>query len=222
MIPMNQTIHYLPIFPLPRVVLFPRTRIPLHIFEPRYRKMVADCLNKDRRLGIVQLRHGGRRDSTDESPPIFRVLTIGRIVFERKLEDGKYDILVEGHERARILSEVLHQPYRIAKQQSLQEYIDPNSPRELQHASSEMLQLLRELGEKYPRARKTLKSILSAYTHPGIIADLIAYQFVSQPYDQQCILEELNVIRRVQLVTVQLNMLLTQLAHMPQIERGAE
>ncbi|GAB4323931.1 MAG: LON peptidase substrate-binding domain-containing protein [Candidatus Sumerlaeia bacterium] len=219
---LNQTIHYLPIFPLPRVVLFPRTRIPLHIFEPRYRKMVADCLNKDRRLGIVQLRHGNRRDAAEDNPPVFRVLTIGRIVFERKLEDGKYDILVEGHERARIISEVIHQPYRIAKQISLQEFIEPNSPRELQRAASDMLQLVRELGEKYPRARRSLKSILSAYTHPGIIADLIAYQFVSQPYDQQCILEELNVIRRVQLVSVQLHMLLAQLANLPQIENNAE
>jgi Lon protease-like protein len=219
---MSNTVHYLPIFPLPRVVLFPRTRLPLHIFEPRYRKMVADCLNKDRRLGIVQIRGSAHLEETEESPPVFKVLTIGRIVFERKLDDGKFDILVEGHERARIISEVIHRPYRIAKHKSLQEYLDPDSQQALRHAAHEMLQLVRELGEKYPRARKTLRGILSAHTHPGIIADQIAFHFVTQPYDQQCILEELNVIRRVKLVTVQINMLLAQLAHLPHGDQSGD
>src|SRR3954464_1564507 len=52
----------LPLFPLPNVVLFPNVFLPLHIFEPRYREMVADALKNDRMIGMVLLQSGGDRD----------------------------------------------------------------------------------------------------------------------------------------------------------------
>lgn len=88
----------LPLFPLP-VVLFPGARMPLHIFEPRYRRMVARCLEFDRRFGL--LFH-----DWDESGPFLnepgRIGTVARIEEYRPLEDGRSLILVRGGERLRI------------------------------------------------------------------------------------------------------------------------
>jgi len=75
----------LPIFPLPNVVLFPNVFLPLHIFEARYREMVADALKSDRLIGMVLLRPGWQRDY--EGRPA--VLTMGRDVTSRKMLEAQ-------------------------------------------------------------------------------------------------------------------------------------
>lgn len=104
----------LPIFPLPNLVFFPQTRLPLHIFEPRYRQMIGDALEGDRRIGIVLLRPGWETDYFG-APPVHSVATLGVIEQEFKLDDGRYNLLVGGETRVRILEEVSADPYRIAR-----------------------------------------------------------------------------------------------------------
>lgn len=101
----------LPIFPLPGVVLFPGTLLPLHIFEPRYRAMVSDALAGERLIGMAML------DPTRSAagvPPILPVGGAGRIVEEERLEDGRFNIVLEGVWRYRILREEPSAPYRVA------------------------------------------------------------------------------------------------------------
>ncbi len=69
----------LPLFPLPNVVLFPHMSLPLHIFEPRYRKMVLDALESHRTIGMVLLRPGFEADY-EGRPPVFERGCAGRIV----------------------------------------------------------------------------------------------------------------------------------------------
>src|SRR6266550_2219871 len=104
----------LPLFPLPNLVFFPRTRLPLHVFEPRYRKMITDAVAADQRFGIVLLRPGWEADYFG-TPPIHACGTVGQIEQAVPLEDGRYNILVRGEVRFRIVGEVAHEPYRTAR-----------------------------------------------------------------------------------------------------------
>lgn len=104
----------LPLFPLPNLVFFPETRLPLHVFEPRYRQLVNDVVAADKRFGIVLLRPGWESDYLG-APPIFTTGTLGQIEQAVPLEDGRFNILVRGQVRFRILDEVLREPYRTAR-----------------------------------------------------------------------------------------------------------
>jgi uncharacterized protein len=90
----------LSVFPLGGALLFPRMHLPLHIFEPRYRAMVSDALARDRRIGMVQPRGAG------DPPPLFETGCVGRIVDVEALPDGRFDIVLEGLARFRILREL--------------------------------------------------------------------------------------------------------------------
>src|SRR4249919_2047953 len=94
----------LPIFPLPNVVLFPGVFLPLHIFEPRYREMVADALAGDRVIGMVLLRPGYEHDY-DGHPSVYSVGCSGVITHCERLTDGRYNLILRGLERFRILDE---------------------------------------------------------------------------------------------------------------------
>ena len=104
----------LPLFPLPNIVFFPQTRLPLHVFEPRYRQMVKDVLETDSRFGIVLLRPGWEAEYFG-AQPIFTCGTVGTIEQAVPLEDGRYNIVVRGDVRFRVLDEVSRVPYRTAR-----------------------------------------------------------------------------------------------------------
>ena len=103
----------LPLFPLPNVVLFPNVFLPLHIFEPRYREMVADAIDSDRMIGMVLLRPGWEHDY-DGSPPVYPIGCSGVITHVERLADGRYNIVLRGVERFRILEENHERRYRRA------------------------------------------------------------------------------------------------------------
>ena len=92
----------LPLFPLPNLVFFPRTRLPLHVFEPRYRQMISDAVAADQRFGIVLLRPGWENDYFG-APPIHTLGTVGQIEQAVPLDDGRYNILLLGAQRARFV-----------------------------------------------------------------------------------------------------------------------
>jgi uncharacterized protein len=103
----------LPIFPLPNVVLFPGVFLPLHIFEPRYREMVADALASDRMMGMVLLRPGWQRQY-EGRPPVYPVGCSGVITHVETRPDGRYNIVLRGVERFRIVEEDNARVYRRA------------------------------------------------------------------------------------------------------------
>jgi Lon protease-like protein len=103
----------LPLFPLPNVVLFPNVFLPLHIFEARYRDMVADAVASDRMIGMVLLRPGWERDY-DGRPPVYRVGCSGVVTHVERLPDGRYNLVLRGLERFQILEEDHERSYRRA------------------------------------------------------------------------------------------------------------
>ena len=90
----------LSIFPLAGALLFPRSHLPLHIFEPRYRALVNDALARDRRIGMIQPRDNA------EPPALFDVGCVGHISQVEQLDDGRFNIVLEGLTRFRLLSEL--------------------------------------------------------------------------------------------------------------------
>src|SRR4051812_14749640 len=103
---MSRTIR-VPIFPLPGALLFPRSQLPLHIFEPRYRAMVRDALDGAGLIAMVQPR------DAKEPPAVFDVGCLGKIVGSETMEGGRYNIVLEGVGRIRIAQEAaVDTPYR--------------------------------------------------------------------------------------------------------------
>jgi Lon protease-like protein len=84
----------LPIFPLPRVVLMPRDLLPLHVYEPRYRALVAHCVQNDLPMGIATLKPGWEADY-EMRPPVWPEIGIGRIAGYRLLKDGRSNIVLQ-------------------------------------------------------------------------------------------------------------------------------
>jgi len=97
----------LSIFPLAGALLFPRMHLPLHIFEPRYCAMVSDAMARDRRIGMIQPRGEG------DPPPLFDLGCVGRIAEVEALDDGRYNIVLEGTSLFRVARELdVSTPFR--------------------------------------------------------------------------------------------------------------
>jgi len=106
----------LSIFPLPGAILFPGLQLPLHIFEPRYRALVSDALARDRRIAMIQPRAEG------EPPPLFEIGCVGLIDEVEALEDGRFNIVLEGEARFRLLRELdVATPFRQVEGELLEE-----------------------------------------------------------------------------------------------------
>jgi Lon protease-like protein len=110
----------IPIFPLDDVMVFPDILRPLHIFEPRYRTMVTDALKGDRVIGMIQLRPGYEANY-EGRPPVFQIGCAGVIDQVEQLPDGRYNIVLRGLVKFRILSEDPGRPYRVARVEAILE-----------------------------------------------------------------------------------------------------
>jgi Lon protease-like protein len=103
----------IPIFPLVDVMLFPDMSVPLHIYEPRYKAMVADALKGNRIIGMVLLRPGYEKDY-ERSPSVFPIGCAGVINEVEELPNGEYNIVLGAVTKYRITREEASKPYRLA------------------------------------------------------------------------------------------------------------
>lgn len=98
------TMTRLSVFPLPGALLFPDMHLPLHIFEPRYRAMVSDAMARDRRIGMIQPRPCAEADL--DHPPLFDMGCVGRIAEVEALDDGRYNLILQGVALFRVAREL--------------------------------------------------------------------------------------------------------------------
>jgi Lon protease-like protein len=131
----------IPIFPLPNVVLFPNVFLPLHIFEPRYREMVADALSGDRIIGMALLRPG-YESNYEGRPPVYPLGCAGVITHSEPLSEGRYNIVLRGLEKFRITGEERTKPYRLAQVEPLPEEIAPADRDEIRKHRTKLEALL--------------------------------------------------------------------------------
>jgi Lon protease-like protein len=184
------------LFPLPNLVQFPHVIQPLHIFEPRYREMTADALAGDRLLAMALLRPGWE-SNYEGKPAIYPVACLGKIVADQRLADGRYNLLLQGLSRARILEELdSGRPYRTARVELLAE---------LPPADAAVEQRLRaQLDELLPRwfpvpapMLESLRKLLQTELPLGMLGDIVASALPLEPAFKQQLLESLSVEARL-------------------------
>jgi len=188
-----------PIFPLPRVVLFPGTRLPLHIFEPRYRELTRACLSQqDPLMVVVQLLPGFEADYHGR-PPIYPVGGLGRIVRHRENPDGTFDLLLEAFSRVS-LQELPADglPYRRAAAEYLTDIV-PAQGLDADEMTA-LLSFTHRITEMLQQAEPGFELGLDADEAPGSMTDHVADQLVLAPEGRQAVLECLDIGARVRMV----------------------
>lgn len=192
-----------PVFPLPKLVLFPGTILPLHIFEPRYREMMADALATESRLiAVAQLRPGWE-SAYQGNPAIYETAGIGRIVKHAKGSDGTYDVMVEALARVR-LDELA--PGKLSYRRATATVLRERSPKDGVPASevSALLSLATRVATLVKRALPGFEMQAEQDDAPALLSDRLADQFVLDPADRQDLLETLDVSLRIRSLTLQL------------------
>jgi Lon protease-like protein len=182
------------LFPLPNLVLFPHVVQPLHVFEPRYRQMTADALADDRLLALVLLRPGWEAEY-EGRPPLYPVACLGRIVADQQLPDGRYNLLVRGLTRLKLLGELPdNNPYRTARGELLSDGPLPTV--------GEAKALRKELADKVlPRfaagpPRDQLRELFRGELPLGALCDILGFALPFPVEHKQALLEQLDVTRR--------------------------
>jgi Lon protease-like protein len=187
-----------PLFPLPDVVHFPHLLLPLHIFEPRYREMVADALAGERLIAMALLKPGWT--TTDYSPPIHDTVCLGRITADQQTEDGRYYLVLQGLSRARIVQEEPdEQAYRIAQ---LELQPDPENPFSGAAADAQRRRLLLAFRSLFPKHNldRVLRRALKEAVPLGILCDVLADAMSLESQVAYQVLAETDVKERCRLV----------------------
>ena len=143
----------IPLFPLPTTVFYPNTSLPLYIFEPRYRSMVADALNGKGEIGMILLKPGWESDYQG-TPEIMTIGCLGKIKQHSELPEGKYNILLSGLYRFRILNEIKGKIYRQAQVEFLKEINDKDLTSEPSPIKEQLIKIMRLYLKNLPEGTK--------------------------------------------------------------------
>lgn len=191
----GEALAALPLFPLPRVALFPRAILPLHVFEPRYRAMLADAMATHRCIAMAMVV-----DTEEDPPSLARVAGVGEVVQHEALPDGRSHILLRGLARVALDELPFVAPYRRARARVLRDQPTPVTDVEraaLQAAASAFVAEVR-------KRDLDVDLELPEGLDMGGLADLCAMHIVLDADVRQEALEELDVASRVRLVTGEL------------------
>ena len=187
------------LFPLPNLVLFPHVMQPLHIFEPRYRQMTADALEGDRVIAMVLPRPGWEADYAGK-PALHSIACLGRIIAEQHLDDGRFNILLRGQARVRIIREMPSKKlYRCARVEVLDEIppADEECARHWRRAlRADSVRWFADQEEVIDQFRTLLESDIAL----GSLCDIFAFALPLDAEFKQTLLEELNVETRLKML----------------------
>lgn len=164
--PTPEELSRLPIFPLPEVVLFPNTLLPLHIFEPRYRDMMAWALETERPIVIAQLKPGFEETYFDH-PPIHAIAGAGRLHHHARRPDGRYDLILHGVARVKLEEELVDPDvsFRTGRFSIIDDSCaDP-------HRAETQINTLKGLGMGLLPCRPRLAAVLGELLHAPVGAD---------------------------------------------------
>ena len=202
-----------PVFPLPGVVFFPRTILPLHVFEPRYRAMVRDATAGEGLIAMALLRPGWDTDQ-GETPPIYDVGTVGRIEDLEPLPQGRFNLRLVGLQRVSFGDVVQSGPYRVLRVTPLPETaVDETDPANVQRKLDLLTShgcLLRELTDDEGGGTVVLDERIPFETAVnGACANLPVDAAV-----RQSLLEEPHLLRRHERAAKILNEVLERVLHL--------
>ena len=171
------------LFPLPDVVFFPRTNLPLHIFEPRYRQLMRDALAGDRRIAIALLQPGWEADY-EGSPAVHPICCVGVIGSHQELEDGRFNLVLLGEQRIRICDVIQKQPYRTVTALAVKERPLPQDPAEAVEQQERILALAMEYF-KLSLTEEPDFSGLQGLDYEGLVNSLAAHMSLPAVHKQQ-------------------------------------
>ena len=194
-----------PLFPLPNLIFFPRTYLPLNIFEPRYRQLFADTLRQDRVVAMALLKPG--TDPGAKRAPINRMVCLGRIIADRKLPDGRYHVVLRGLSRARVIKEEsTDKPYRVA---SLRLCADSYKTAADVNGKPQQYAILDRASRLFPNLdfNRLLSHREQEDLPLGAVCDVLAWAVTSDPLEAQQLLETTNVDDRYRMLLNQLDRL---------------
>lgn len=206
---LEEACRSLPLFPLPGTVLLPGSLLPLHVFEPRYRELVADCLRDGRPLSVCQIRPD-EVASAAEAPGILPYAGVGLIGAHHQLPDGRYNVLVQPVGRVRILSE---EPsgklYRVANAELLVD--EPMSPGELAGEGERVRGLFTPLVGRMGKVGEGVARALASLP-PERVPEALASVVLRTDDARQAFLAEGSPVRRAAMVEEAVLLLLAELA----------
>ena len=183
-----------PIFPLPNVVLFPKTLIPLHVFEERYRTMTREALEGDGRIAIALLRDGWERDYHSH-PAVHDIACLGRIETYEELEGGKYNIVLVGVRRVRLLREVQRSPYRRAEVEAIVERTGDEKAAEIVDRRNRLAALFTRFTELMTGGRYHASELVPQLDFEALV-NVVASTLNIPSDDKQALLEMNDIVER--------------------------
>jgi Lon protease-like protein len=185
-----------PVMVLPGALLFPHSLLPLYIFEPRYRAMLAHCLERNRMFCVAMMKEGVGVAADDDD--FHHVAGIGLIRACVGNEDGTSQLVLQGLARVRLTDFNHDEPFRIAQ---IRELPSKNAATvEADALGVKVLELCRALKVQEPDVPGMLSQHLAQLSDPEIIADIVAHNFVRDSALQQEILETLSVPDRLRIL----------------------
>jgi Lon protease-like protein len=187
-VPRADTIpQVIPIFPLEVTMLFPGVSRPLHIFEPRYRAMVADALKGDRIIGMTTLRPGYEADY-DGRPPVYDIGCAGLITEVEELPGGRFNIVLRGIAKFRVTSEDESRSYRLARVDPIPEVLDEAERAVLRKQRQRLEELITQGSD----------SKVPPETSDEELVNMVAQYLPLGAAERQALLELTSVLLRVQ------------------------
>src|SRR5262245_3536383 len=192
-VPLPDTV---PVMPLSGVLLFPNALLPLHIFEPRFRQMLAHALADGRMMCVALVRP--ERQSWQTSDDFFEISTIGLIRACVGRNDGTSDLILQGLRRVRFSEFEQEAPFPIARIKPLKTHTTLTVETDALAAKVlEFYTRLKTTGRELP---EKIDRYLSEMSDPEMLADLVAATFISDPARRQKLLEELDLNQRLRLL----------------------
>ncbi|TNF32543.1 MAG: hypothetical protein EP329_09760 [Deltaproteobacteria bacterium] len=176
--------HGLPLFPLPRYTLFPNTLVPFHVYEPRYRRMLGDCLSGRRLLVVAALAPGWEHVPDGVAPETLPVAGLGRVLSDRRYPDGRLDLFVHGIARVRLV-EARHDPWTVVDIEPLADRLEASLDGALPRLATVASRLAAALGDEGDGVRE----LLSSSSDPGVLSNRLAALLVDDFAERQRLLE---------------------------------
>ncbi len=187
---------WVPLFPLPDVVFFPHTLLPLHIFEPRYRRMLEDALAGDRLIVMALLQDGWEGDY-EGRPAVHPVGCMGKITREQPLPDGRWNIILIGVARVRLCEERSDRPYRQVRIEILPDREVSLSDEDRTSARQDLIRTFLDQARREGKPAEALQPALQNIEDLGILTDVIASALPLPVEDRRILLEETDPLERV-------------------------
>jgi hypothetical protein len=163
--------------------------------------MMAAVMDGEQRLGIAHLKPGYEKDYFG-TPTYYKVFSAARVLFADRQPDGRWNIMVEGIQRVRMVEELQSEPFRTARVQPLLEFIPEFQADMARAAMLSLSDLTNQLSDYIGEGGRRLMNLAQIHQHPGIVADMIAHAIVADPYTRQSLLEEVDIVRRMRLVQI--------------------